>query len=358
MAMSAGDTSDIGLCGENTLLFVLKDGLYGFPGDLRIPPRPPLRKTGSRPLKITVSALLQQHTHLVRSIEAHQALVSERHRLETDLNSVLSGFDRSVSKSRQVEASLSRLKNASVSMQSEAKSLKSRLKLIQDNRQALKQRANIVLKLYDEMKNRHAAKPKSVEVSRKAAREKLVVNTQLYLRRLRMLSLLYEIYPVERIRVQGMESKSVSHLYTIRGLTIPDSLSSATAMEMSIALGYCAQFTCLVAKYLGVVLRYQIIHNGSKSWIVDDLADTPQRLALYYKETNAKTVIQAAVGMLVVDITQLLVKTKMHRKIVESTGGLGSQLLYGFGFFKVKFGLETRKTRLYPKDSQRRTETE
>lgn len=52
--------------------------------------------------------------------------------------------------------------------------------------------------------------------------------------------------------------------YTIRGLELPADLYSMDDERISSALGYTAHLVCMLAKYLQVPLRYQVIYNASR----------------------------------------------------------------------------------------------
>lgn len=52
--------------------------------------------------------------------------------------------------------------------------------------------------------------------------------------------------------------------YTIRGLEVPADLFSVDDEKVSSALGYTAHLVCMLAKYLQVPLRYQLIYNASR----------------------------------------------------------------------------------------------
>lgn len=52
--------------------------------------------------------------------------------------------------------------------------------------------------------------------------------------------------------------------YTIRGLEVPADLYSVDDEKVSSALGYTAHLVCMLAKYLQVPLRYQLIYNASR----------------------------------------------------------------------------------------------
>ena len=52
--------------------------------------------------------------------------------------------------------------------------------------------------------------------------------------------------------------------YTIRGLELPADLYSMDDERISSALGYTAHLVCMLAKYLQIPLRYQVIYNASR----------------------------------------------------------------------------------------------
>eukprot|EP00904_Undaria_pinnatifida_P005670 jgi/Undpi1/2232/HiC_scaffold_12.g05618.m1 len=59
--------------------------------------------------------------------------------------------------------------------------------------------------------------------------------------------------------------------YTIRGLELPADLYSVDDERISSALGYTAHLVCMLAKYLQVPLRYQLIYNASRSAVRDNV---------------------------------------------------------------------------------------
>lgn len=56
--------------------------------------------------------------------------------------------------------------------------------------------------------------------------------------------------------------------YTIRGLELPADLYSMDDERISSALGYTAHLVCMLAKYLQIPLRYQVIYNASRCDVV------------------------------------------------------------------------------------------
>lgn len=69
-------------------------------------------------------------------------------------------------------------------------------------------------------------------------------------------SLHQAIYPIN--------IKEKSGEYCIRGLDLPADLYSIDDEKISSALGYTAHLVCMLAKYLQVPLRYQVIYNASR----------------------------------------------------------------------------------------------
>eukprot|EP00466_Bigelowiella_natans_P014477 jgi/Bigna1/67255/fgenesh1_pg.3_\ len=354
-----------GKSGPNTVYLVLIDGVYGFPNDLTAPAnRKPMRKRG--PLKITVSALLQQHAQLSSpyinsflfasvaqlstlkrcSVEQYLARLKLRGSLENQCNEILKGADAKIYRARQVQASLTALKKVHMEKKEEKEELSAQLELISTHRKELKPRAELVLKMCKEMRRKREALEKVAAMSTALQKKRLTAETRVYLRQLRMLSILYAVYPVIK-RGAGARAHaatttlaaSSSHtassnasdfksttsaassnngnysstyrkppFYTIRGVTLPDLPKDSMAKEISVALGYCAHLILLAAKYLGVILRYKIVHLGSKSYVVDGVHDPPQQVPLHFKESAATSrgVIQKGVAMLIIDTRQLL----------------------------------------------------
>jgi len=356
---------DLGKSGPNTVYLVLIDGVYGFPNDLTAPAnRKPMRKRG--PLKITVSALLQQHAQLSSSVEQYLARLKLRGSLENQCNEILKGADAKIYRARQVQASLTALKKVHMEKKEEKEELSAQLELISTHRKELKPRAELVLKMCKEMRRKREALEKVAAMSTALQKKRLTAETRVYLRQLRMLSILYAVYPVIK-RGAGARAHaatttlaaSSSHtassnasdfksttsaassnngnysstyrkppFYTIRGVTLPDLPKDSMAKEISVALGYCAHLILLAAKYLGVILRYKIVHLGSKSYVVDGVHDPPQQVPLHFKESAATSrgVIQKGVAMLIIDTRQLLSACSIKQP--EETYGAGTFLLH------------------------------
>lgn len=99
------------------------------------------------------------------------------------------------------------------------------------------------------------------------ARESFLhVNAQLNFRRRQLISELSFIYPI----VQESKNK-----FTIAGVHLPNSEDFAGHEEntISVALGYVAHVVQMISIFLQVPLRYPIIHFGSRSRMVDHIAD-------------------------------------------------------------------------------------
>ena len=73
--------------------------------------------------------------------------------------------------------------------------------------------------------------------------------------------------------------KKCDGYYTINGIFLPDAESyvdtQATAVEISIALGYVAHCVLIISRILNVPLRNPIKHEGSRSRIVDSIKILP-----------------------------------------------------------------------------------
>lgn len=90
-------------------------------------------------------------------------------------------------------------------------------------------------------------------------------SSQLSFRRKKLMSQLSYIYPV--VLTDGK--------YTICGVHLPNSeeLSNADDVSVSVALGFVAHLVQMVSIFLQVPLRYQIIHFGSRSKIIDHISE-------------------------------------------------------------------------------------
>ncbi|XP_015108711.1 UV radiation resistance associated protein [Diachasma alloeum] len=91
-------------------------------------------------------------------------------------------------------------------------------------------------------------------------------SAQLAFRRRQLMSDLCLIFPIR----QESERK-----YTINNVHLPESeeLDSCNDIQTSVALGYVAQCTQMVANFLNVPTRYPILLNGSRSKTVDHIND-------------------------------------------------------------------------------------
>lgn len=85
--------------------------------------------------------------------------------------------------------------------------------------------------------------------------------------------LLKELNEIYRIQ------KNEKGLFCINNIHLPDaesySSSSATAAEISIALGYVSHTIIILARILNIPLRNQITHDGSRSKIIDNIKILP-----------------------------------------------------------------------------------
>lgn len=86
---------------------------------------------------------------------------------------------------------------------------------------------------------------------RKALRTKFLLEA----RQLKLLSELQAVYPIERL---------VSGDYAIRGLDLPNDLSSRDDDHVGAALGYVVHLLILMAKYLEISLRYPLVYQSSR----------------------------------------------------------------------------------------------
>ncbi|GAB5368411.1 hypothetical protein AAMO2058_001317100 [Amorphochlora amoebiformis] len=312
--------ASIGDCSSNAIIFILSDGIYAFPKDVKIQPSPvPMIKPT---LKITVSAILQQHSDLQEMIELLVKGEKIRKEKELELGNLLKKKDKTMSKSRRIRASLAVLKKVKDEMDREENALELKLKLVDENRKELKRRAKMVLNFWQQLQKKREALLKLGSVEGSLQRERMTTRTRLHLRQFRMLYFLYGIYPVRR---RALERKR--YRYTIRDATVADRITESVAREISIALGYCAHLMQLVSKYTGQTLRYKIDHKGSKSWVSDECYSPPRCIPLFFKDSNSKSAIHTGIAMMLINADLLLSQSSI-KKSSEPSGGVGSLLLH------------------------------
>ncbi|CAM9915739.1 unnamed protein product, partial [Chrysoparadoxa australica] len=90
------------------------------------------------------------------------------------------------------------------------------------------------------------------------------VEAMLVARQARLVSDLEKVYPIKHHERSGQD--------TIRSLEVPQDLHSLDDEVVSSALGYVAHLVLCLAKYMGVSLRYRVVHRASKSTIGDSVA--------------------------------------------------------------------------------------
>lgn len=83
-------------------------------------------------------------------------------------------------------------------------------------------------------------------------------------RQLKLMSELQSIYPIEQLDVNSE--------YAIRGIELPKDLSQRDDEVIAAGLGYVVHLLILLAKYLEVPLRYQLIYQASRSMIRDPIS--------------------------------------------------------------------------------------
>ncbi|KAK0098540.1 hypothetical protein PV326_007000 [Microctonus aethiopoides] len=124
---------------------------------------------------------------------------------------------------------------------------------------------------------------------------------QLAYRQRELISDLNLIYPIR----QESEKK-----LTINNLHLPDSeeFDKSNDTETSVALGYVAHTTQMIANFLNVPTRYSIIHYGSKSKIIDHITDnipTKDRQFPLFSRSKDKLQFHYGVYLLNKNIAQL-----------------------------------------------------
>mmetsp|Transcript_4296 Transcript_4296/g.8131 ORF Transcript_4296/g.8131 Transcript_4296/m.8131 type:complete len:621 (+) Transcript_4296:45-1907(+) len=144
--------------------------------------------------------------------------------------------------------------------------------------------------------------PTKIDVEAEEERQALVKAKQLLLtqecliraHRINIMRMLTSIYPL-----QERYSEAGKWEYMVRGIVLPDKLSSAAGSgaleeeQVSTALGYLAHFILLMSKYLNLHLRYLPLPHSSSSTICDPLAicaETPHEplsRTLHASNTNS-----------------------------------------------------------------------
>lgn len=81
----------------------------------------------------------------------------------------------------------------------------------------------------------------------------------------------------------------ISRKYSINGVQLPNAedYGSETGGQISVALGYSAHFSAMLAFFLDIPCRYPVRHFGSRSRIIDHITvqipDREREFPLYYK---------------------------------------------------------------------------
>ncbi|CAM9283936.1 unnamed protein product [Ectocarpus sp. 8 AP-2014] len=128
-------------------------------------------------------------------------------------------------------------------------------------------------------------------------RETFKSHVLLEARRARLTAELQAIYP---IKYQGNLKE-----FTIRGLELPADLYSIDDERISSALGYTAHLVCMLAKYLQISLRYQVIYNASRSAVRDNVTGVGVAYPLFRRGVE-KERFDRGVYLLGRDVEQML----------------------------------------------------
>ncbi|CAB1102068.1 unnamed protein product [Ectocarpus sp. CCAP 1310/34] len=128
-------------------------------------------------------------------------------------------------------------------------------------------------------------------------RETFKSHVLLEARRARLTAELQAIYP---IKYQGSLKE-----FTIRGLELPADLYSIDDERISSALGYTAHLVCMLAKYLQISLRYQVIYNASRSAVRDNVTGVGVAYPLFRRGVE-KERFDRGVYLLGRDVEQML----------------------------------------------------
>ncbi|KAG5681078.1 hypothetical protein PVAND_010544 [Polypedilum vanderplanki] len=120
--------------------------------------------------------------------------------------------------------------------------------------------------------------------------------------------------------------KKSDRIYTINGIHLPDAESygesQSTPIEISIALGYVAHAVLIIAKIINIPLRNAIIHEGSRSKIMDNikvLAPSDRVFPLFCRMTPPPNVLLYGVYLLNQNISQLKFMLNIPRGDLRAT---------------------------------------
>ncbi|CAM9415565.1 unnamed protein product [Phaeothamnion confervicola] len=170
---------------------------------------------------------------------------------------------------------------------------------------------------------------REVELGEEAAQHE---ETQLLLeaRQARLVGHLQHIYPI---------SYAASGEWAIRGLGLPADLQSRDDEVVSSALGYVVHLVAMIAKYLQIPLRYQVIYNASRSAVRDNVTGGSTAYPLFKRGVERER-FDRAVYLLARDVEQLAaargvaVKPGQHmlsslRRLIKAQEDFADRLMTG-----------------------------
>ncbi|KAK8814138.1 hypothetical protein WA158_008000 [Blastocystis sp. Blastoise] len=143
-------------------------------------------------------------------------------------------------------------------------------------------------------------------------------------RRLKLLSLLYSIYPIKWDEAE--------HIYKIRGIPLSDELlantSNANEIILNSALGYVTHLTILLGKYLQVPFRYPMKYYPSQSVITDLVSASPICYPLFIN--NNKIKMDTGLNLLRKNISTIITSQQLD---IDINKGILPSLYELFAYF-------------------------
>jgi hypothetical protein len=343
----------------NTVLFVLADGVYGFPATKAFLAKDQRVKIEAESKNdylcrvITVNSTLEYINRVHAEKEKLRARKQEIQTIETLLQEKLMARHATLIRKNEQASNKARLEQLLASIANEEKALKEQRAHIKTARTNMLKRAESMIKPTEELQALHSAATSSSsspssptntsatatlssaaaaaaaaadvapsdtpsdvkstvlvteETSDEQLREQYAATCRIIdLRRKKMIFSLLQIY-----RIDSPNPQRERKFFSISGLPLPGSnLVNYEDESVSGALGLCAHLISLLAKYLSIKLRYRVVYVGSRSFVCDDYStadnNLPQTLKfpLYYKGVDEKR-FDFACKLLAKNVEQLL----------------------------------------------------
>ena len=140
------------------------------------------------------------------------------------------------------------------------------------------------------------------------------LNESLWFTERRLISELYEIFPINESQEAGR--------FTILGLQLPDLTDplDENDVQIKIGLGYCCQLLITISKVFDLPLKHTILFSGSQSWIVNETENPKLKDKKYPLFHNRdKTKFNIAIYLLNENVAQLRhhfnLNTNDHKKL-------------------------------------------